>query len=125
MATTLQSDGSVIDYANTGAAISSGAAVKIGGTSTSAMLGVALTDIAATTGNGAVAIEGVFDIPKVSAAVIAKGERVLWDASAAAVDDDAATPATGDFFCGTAWEAAGNGVTTIAVKLYGYAVDAT
>lgn len=115
--------GNVIDFTAT-SNITSGSAVKIGGTSTSAMLGVAATNIA-NGATGSVAIEGVYDIPKVSGAVIAKGERVLWDVSAGAVDDDAATPAAGDFFCGTAWEAAGNGVTTIAVKLYGYAVDAT
>lgn len=63
------------------------------------------------------AVEGVFEIPKVSAAVIARGDSVLWDASAAAVDDNAAIPAAGDFLCGYAWEAAGAGVLVIDVKL--------
>ena len=67
------------------------------------------------------AIEGVFTIPKVSAAVITKGQQVLWDVSAASgageADDDQATPATGDFLCGMAAETAGNGVTEIAVHL--------
>lgn len=62
-------------------------------------------------------IRGVYYLPKVSGAVIAQGEQVYWDVSAGAVDDDAATPATGDFLCGYAFEAAGSGVTTIAVAI--------
>lgn len=63
------------------------------------------------------AIKGVFRIPKVSGAVIAQGEQVLWDSSAGAVNDDQATPASGDFLCGYAFEAAGNGVTEILVAI--------
>lgn len=63
------------------------------------------------------AIEGVWKLPKVSGAVITQGQQVLWDSSAGAVDDDQATPASGDFLCGYAWESAGNGVTEIAVKI--------
>lgn len=63
------------------------------------------------------ALEGVYSLPKVSAAVIAKGEQVLWDVSADAVDDDQAVPAAGDFLCGMAWEAAGAGVLTVPVKI--------
>ncbi len=63
------------------------------------------------------AVEGVHNLPKVSAAVITQGQQVLWDVSAGAVDDDQATPATGDFLCGIAWETKGNGVTSIAVKI--------
>jgi predicted RecA/RadA family phage recombinase len=84
------------------------------------LLGVALED-------GAIgetidyATEGVFTLPKVSAAAITKGQQVLFDVSAnsgaGAVDDDQATPATGDFLCGIAWETAGAGVTEIAVKI--------
>lgn len=63
------------------------------------------------------AIEGVYVLPKASAAVIAQGEQVLYDSSAGNVDDDAAIPAAGDFLCGYAMEAAGNGVTEVAVKI--------
>lgn len=63
------------------------------------------------------AVRGVWKLPKVSAAVIAQGEQVLWDSSAGAVDDDAAVAAAGDFFCGYADEAAGAGVTEIAVDI--------
>ena len=65
----------------------------------------------------AVAIEGVFELPKATAAVIGQGEQVLWDSSADNVDDDQATPASGDFLCGYAMEAAGNGATTVLVRI--------
>lgn len=105
--------GDTLEYSNTGAAISSGDVVVVG-----QQIGIALTDIAATTGVGTLAMEGVFTVPKVSAAVIAQGESVIWDASAGAFDDNLATPAAGDVSnaC-TAWEAKGASTTTIAVKL--------
>jgi len=119
MATTYKGPGEVLTYPNTGSAITNGDRIELG-TSIEQMLGIALEDIAATTGVGAVAISGVFDLPKVSGAVIVAGDAVFWDTSANAVDDDAATKATGDFTCGVAMESAGNGVTTIAVKLNGH-----
>lgn len=114
MATNFVQDGEVIQY-TAGSNISSGAVVKIGN-----ILGVALTDIA-NGATGAVAISGVFDVPKVSAAVIAQGESLTWDVSAGGFDDNLATPATGDVTgaAAVAFEAAGNGVTTIAVKFTG------
>lgn len=63
------------------------------------------------------AISGVYYIPKVTGAVIAQGEQVYWDVSAGNCDDNAATPATGDFLCGMADEAAGSGVLEIAVHI--------
>lgn len=93
----------------------SGQVVRIG-----QLLGVALADVlSGATGNAAV--EGVFSVPKVSAAVIANGESLTWDASAAAFDDNLATPATGDVTGppAVAWGAAGNGVTTMYVKFTG------
>jgi len=65
----------------------------------------------------AVAVEGVFEVPKVSGADITQGEQVLWDESVDAVDDDQATPATGDFLCGYAWADAGVGTTTVLVRI--------
>lgn len=91
MATNYVNDGTVVTFANTGAAITSGSVVVVG-----ELLGVALEDIAATSGTGAVQIEGVFDLPKVDAAVIAQGEGVIWDSSEGEFDDNAATPASGD-----------------------------
>jgi len=95
--------------------VSSGAVVAIGN-----ILGVALTDIASTA-VGSVAISGVYTVPKVSGAVIAQGESLVWDVSAGAFDDNAATPATGDISGApaVAFEAAGNGVTSIKVCFTG------
>ena len=90
MATNYVSEGDVIQWTNAGAAVSSGDVVVIG-----QILGVALVDIAQNA-TGSVAIRGTFTVPKVSAAVIAQGEGLTWDVSAGAVDDNAATPATGD-----------------------------
>lgn len=106
-------DGQVIQWTNGGTAVVSGDAVVIG-----ALVGVALVDIA-NGESGSVAIGQVYNLPKVDAAVIAQGESVLYDVSAAEVDDNAATPASGDLLgWGVAFE--GKGVTVgenIAVLL--------
>lgn len=109
-----QQDGKVITYSNTGSAITAGSVVVM-----SHMIGIALTDIAATSGTGAVAVEGVFSgIPKVTAAVFAVGEKLIWDTSAGKFDDAAATPASGDITGAVvAWVAGANGETTCTVKL--------
>lgn len=118
MAKNYVQEGDVIPYSNAGAAIVSGAVVKIGANG-DALLGIALTDIA-TNEIGSVALEGVFTVPKVSAAVITQGEYILWDASAAAFDDNLAVAAAGDVAdAAIAFESAGNGVTTIKAKLIG------
>lgn len=115
MASNYVQPGKVITWTNAGTAVSSGDVVVIG-----KILGVALEDIA-NGASGEVAIDGVFDVPKVSAAVIAQGENLTWDASAGAFDDNAAIAATGDVTGApaVAFEAAGNGVTTLAVKFTG------
>lgn len=108
--------GKVITWTNgTGAAVASGDVVAIGN-----ILGVAAVDIAVGA-SGSVAIEGVFTVPKVSGAVIAQGESLTWDASAAAFDDNLAVPGAGDITGApaVAAEAAGNGVTSFDVKLTG------
>jgi predicted RecA/RadA family phage recombinase len=98
-----------------GADLASGQVVRVGN-----LLCVAAGAIA-NGAQGTVAREGVFTVPKVSGAVIAQGETITWDASAAAFDDNAATPATGDVTgaAAVAYEAAGNGVTTLAVYFTG------
>lgn len=53
------------------------------------------------------AFGGVWSVPKVDAAVIVRGEVVVWDDSVDKVDDDAMSPATGDFKCGVAMESKG------------------
>jgi predicted RecA/RadA family phage recombinase len=60
----------------------------------------------------------VFEVPKVSAAVFVVGEKLLWDVSAGAFDDSAATPASGDVMGGAvAFRAGANAETTCYVKL--------
>jgi len=118
MTTTYKQEGKVIQH-TASANIAAGQVVKIGN-----LLGVALVDIA-NGATGSVALEGVFTAPKVSGADIGKGESLTWDVSASsgagAFDDNAATPATGDVTgaAAVAWEAAGNGVTTMLVKFTG------
>lgn len=98
-----------------GAAYISGQVVALGN-----VIGIATSAIA-NGASGEVALEGVFTVPKVSGAVIAQGETLTWDVSAAAFDDNAATPASGDITGASsfAFEAAGNGVTSIQVRFTG------
>lgn len=119
MATNYVQKGEVIDFTNAGADIASGDTVVIGSNG-DAVVAVALVNIA-TGETGSVAIDGVFDVAKVDAAVIAAGEFVLFDASASEFDDNAATPAAGDVADG-AWAIETKGATvgeTIKVKLTG------
>lgn len=83
-------------YTNAGTALSAGDPVVLASTDAKkCRVGIALVDI--DNGDaGAVAITGCWTFPKVSAAVIAQGESVNWDASAGEVDDNAATSAAGD-----------------------------
>lgn len=115
MARNYESDGNVIQWTNsTGAAVASGQLVEVG----PHMLGIALVALAIGAA-GSVAVEGVFNgVPKVSAAVFAQGEKLLWDASAAAFDDSAAVGAAGDVMGGAiAWAAGVGGETTCTIKL--------
>lgn len=101
--------GKVIDH-TAASDITSGSCVVMG-----ILLGVALGDIA-TGDTGSVQIEGVFELPKLSTAVITKGEKLIWDVSASQFIDGSA--ATGDLDgCAVAIEAAGNGSTTVLAKL--------
>lgn len=116
MATNVGATGDRIVYANSGSAISAGDIVVVDG-----IIYVALVDIAASTGTGVIATNCEVTAPKVSAAVIAAGETLVWDVSAGAFDDNAATPATGDV-SGAAARAIEAGVdtqTTLRVKLTG------
>lgn len=105
--------GETLSYANSsGSTIAAGSAVVVGN-----QIGVAKADIADGE-SGPLAMDGVFELPKVTAAVIAQGEDVAWDVSTGKFDDNQITPAAGDITgaC-TAWEAAGNGATTVKVKI--------
>lgn len=112
MAKNFVAAGNVVDFTNAGALITSGSVVKLSHT-----VGIALADIP-TGSTGSVAIEGVFDVPKVPAAVFVVGEKLLWDVSAGQFDDAAATPATGDVMGAVVAMKAGlNAETTARVKL--------
>lgn len=62
-----------------------------------------------------IASDGVFDLPKLASAVIAAGAKVSWDDTAKQVN----VPGTSRFPIGTAIEAAGNGATTVRIRLDG------
>ena len=64
---------------------------------------------------------GVFQLPKASAAALTVAARVAWDNTAKQVT----TPAAGRFPIGGAVEAAGNGVTSVAVRLATAAAQGT
>ena len=69
-------------------------------------------------GTGIVAVSGVFEFPKATAAVIKMGESVNWDASASNLDDNAAIAATGDVAqFGVALDDAGSGVLVLDVDI--------
>lgn len=94
--------------------ITSGAGVLIG-----ALFGIASTT--ATEGSAVeVALVGVFDLPKAPAAAIASGGKVSWDPVAGQVD----APGAGLVPIGAAIAAAGNGTTTIRVRLDGVSTSA-
>ena len=111
-------EGKVIPWTNTtGAAVAVDQVVKVGSS-----IGVALGAIAIGA-VGSVALEGVFSgVPKVSAAVFAQGEKLVFDVSAngglGAFDDSAAVPAPGDVTGGAiAWVAGADTETTCTIKL--------
>jgi len=105
--------GKRLTYTNGGSAIASGAVVVVG-----ALVCVALGAIASGA-VGELAVEGVWNLPKLDAAVIAQGEEVVYDVSSSSFDDNAMTPAAGDVSNACiAWE--GKGATsgeTIQVKI--------
>lgn len=105
--------GSTLEYTNTGTAISSGDVVIVGD-----LVGIAETDIAATTGVGTVNIEGVYEVACNSADVISVGQILDWDASASEFVDAIGSAASGDNENGVvAVSAAGDGVVLVNVKL--------
>lgn len=111
MAKNFVQPGETIDFVAAGT-ITSGQVVPL-----QHAVGIALGN--ATTGQSvAIALEGVFEVPKVAAAVFAAGEKLLWDTSEGAFDDSAATPATGDIMGAVIAVKPGlNTETTCTVKL--------
>ena len=111
-------EGEKITWTNaTGSAVLSGAVVIVG-----SVIGVATGDIA-NAATGTLAIEGVFELPKVaagSAKAFTQGENLTFDVSAAVFEKGATTAATGDI-SGTAFAftAATTTATTGYIKLSG------
>ena len=66
------------------------------------------------------ATTGVYKLPKATAAVLTVGARVAWDNTAKNIN----VPGAGRFPVGVATEAAGNGVTSVVVRLDGVATVA-
>lgn len=108
-------DLAILPWTNvSGSTVTSGSVVRIGHT-----IGIALVTIAnGETGSVDCTPGSVWTVPKVSGAVFVAGEKLLWDASAAAFDDSAATPATGDLMGAVfAFAPGANGETTCQVVL--------
>jgi predicted RecA/RadA family phage recombinase len=66
------------------------------------------------------AITGAYKLPKAITAVLTIGARVAWDNTAKNIN----VPGAGRFPVGVATEAAGNGITSVAVRLDGVATVA-
>lgn len=108
MATNFVQEGDTLALTNAGSAtIRSGSAFKVG----PKVIGVALVDIPAGFA-GAVAVEGVYRLPKVSADAIAQGDDLYLMA-----DGTVTKTATNNTPAGYAVEAAPAGATTVAVKI--------
>lgn len=120
MAKYKKGDLDTVEYTASGAAVAVDDVVVLGTVNAKkSTVGVAMKAVAdGETVDGAIAVKGVFEFPKVSAAVIKAGESVNWDASQAAVEDNAAATAAGDVGeFGKAMEDAGNGETTVLVEI--------
>lgn len=98
--------GLVLDYTPAGA-ITNGQVVLIG-----LRIGVALTAIAAGA-TGPLQVSGVFTIDKAVVDVIAVGALLYWDNAASKLT----TVPTANTLAGFAVAAAGNGATTVNVKI--------
>lgn len=106
MATNFIRDGATIRHTET-PAVSSGEGVIIG-----AMLGVAINDIAANT-EGEYSVMGVYEMPKLTANVMAVGDVVNWNDSNKEFQN-----ATSDLDgVGVVWKASDGSTTTVQVKL--------
>ena len=89
--------------------VTSGDGVLIGN-----IFGVAGADAPAGTSVGLVTV-GVFDLPKLGTETIDQGQRVYWDAANAHITE----ASTDNYPVGIASEAAGNGTTSVRVRLDG------
>lgn len=104
--TTYKQVGELIDY-TPGADVKAGAiVVQVN------LVGQVVTDIAANT-KGALRVEGVITAPKLSTDVVAIGAVLYWDAG----NSRCTTTASTHKIIGKAVSVAGNGATSVDVKL--------
>lgn len=106
-------EGKVIDFENKGAAVVSGQLVKIGD-----LFGVAEVDIPQN-GVGAVALEGVFEVPCELSGEVAQGTKLYFKDAEKKVTETA----SGNTFCGVCFKKAASGDKTILLRI-GYLAQA-
>lgn len=94
--------------------VASGQGMILGG-----LFGIAATTVPEGS-NVEIATTGVYDLPKAPATVFALGDRVAWDDTTKVI----APPDVGLYPVGLAVTAAGNGATTVRVRLDGVATAA-
>lgn len=107
MAKNYVSEGDVLDFANTGALIPSGAVVVMG-----KRIGIALADIPTNT-VGSVSVTGVYTLPRLVTDDTAQGELLYWDAVNNRVTETAGSLP----LAGYATAAAGVNATSVRVKI--------
>lgn len=100
------SEGLTIDHAPA-AARAAGAGTLIG-----TRIGVAVNDVALGV-SGVFRVQGVFTLPKLTTDVVTQGALLYWDNTNLRLTLSSA----GNTLAGYAYEAAGNGVTSVACKI--------
>jgi predicted RecA/RadA family phage recombinase len=106
--------GNRLTYSNSGSAITAGSVVVLT-SGTSGMVGIAVTDIAATTGTGEVAVCGVHTLTMLTADTGSIGTTVYWDAT----NSRLTTTSTSNTLAGKLAAAKTNSQTTADVLLNG------
>lgn len=99
--------GDILDLTVTGSAVTSGSVLVIG-----TRIGIALKD-GAVGETIAVAVKGVYNLPKLATDVVAQGALLYWDNT----NKRLTTTASGNSLAGYAANAAGNGVATVNLAL--------
>lgn len=106
MTTKYVMSGDVMDY-TAGSAVSVGQVILVG-----KRIGVALTAIAAGA-TGALRMDGVFTIAKLSTDVVAQGDLLYWDNANSRLTTTVGT----NVLAGYAFAASGSGVTTVQINI--------
>lgn len=109
----LQDPGSRITYSNTGSAITAKDVVPLV-VGSSGCVGIAINDIAATSGTGPVQIDGVWTLPKATGEAFTLGQMLYWDDS----NNNLTGTSSSTFYrVGRATAAAASAATTAPVKV--------